>query len=517
MRVLESFLINLGLKVDSKSFQSGQTAFDGLTKSALQLGAVFAGKLAIDKVVGNFRDAGAQLDNFNKLTGMSVEGVQKLGFALKQQGGNADDAFNALKNIQNLMASPLTGNTGWIGDAAKFGFDPNVVLNAKSTEEAVTGIAEQFEKMSTIQRTQVGKALGLSDAEVRVYSEGAQALKDYRTEAERYGVISKAQSEDAKKFDQSLKGLDQTFDSIGNTIGAKLTPALTEMVEEFTDFYKDNKELIDSGLDTFFGAVADNLKIISATLLIIGGSSGLKALAAVRGLVMGAGAAGGAGVAVAGAGASGLAIAGGGIGAALWSSSLNSGEDEILRQRRQGQDASPFAPKIIDYFMSKGWTREQAAGIAANLEQESNFDETASGDGGKAYGVAQWHPDRQANFKKWAGKDIRQSTLEDQLGFVNYELTQGAESSAGDKLRGATNAFDAGSIVSRYYERPKNTEDEANFRGDRAANYPGVGGGKGGNTFIFNGADEGTVRKVIREEVGDMAGQTMNDMTSSEK
>lgn len=479
---------------------------------------MFAGKLAIDKVVGNFRDAGAQLDNFNKLTGLSVEGVQKLGFALKMQGGNADDAFTALKNIQNLMASPLTGNTGWIGDAAKFGFDPNVVLNAKSTEDAVAGIAEQFQKMSTIQRIQVGKALGLSDAEVRVYSEGAQALKDYAENAKALGLITKPQSEDAKRYDQAVKELDSTFDALGNTIAAQLTPALTDMIHEFTDFYKDNKELIDSGLDKFFGAVADNLKIISATLLIIGGTSGLKALAVLRGLITGSSAAAGGAAAAAGAaGASGLAVAGGGAAALLWSSSLNSGEDEILRQRRQGQDASPFAPKIIDYFMSKGWTREQAAGIAANLEQESKFDETAVGDGGKAYGVAQWHPDRQANFKKWAGKDIRQSTLEDQLGFVNYELTQGAESAAGDKLRAATNAFDAGSIVSRYYERPKNTEDEANFRGDRAANYPGVNGGKGGNTFIFNGADEGTVRKVIREEVGDMAGQTMNDMTSSEK
>lgn len=567
MRVLESFLINLGLKVDQKSFQSGQTAFDGLTKSALQLGAVFAGKFALDKVVGQFKDAGTNLDNFNKLTGVSTDSVQKLGYALKMQGGNADDAFAALKNIQNLMASPLTGNTGWLADAAKFGFDPNVILNAKSTEDAVTGIAEQFEKLNTIQRVNVGHALGLTDAEVRVYSEGADALNRYRKEAEQIGIISKPQTEDAKALTQALKEMDTVTDSLGNRIGAQLTPALTELVTEFNEFYKNNKELIDSGLDTFFGAVADNLKVISATLVVIGGASGIKALAAIRvGLatLAGGGAAAGsaAGAAAATAGASALAIAGGGLGALLYSGSLNSGEDEILRKRRQGENTDDRISPIVDFFQSKGWTREQAMGIAANLQRESNFDPEAVGDGGQARGVAQWHPDRQREFEKFAGKNIRQSTLEDQLNFVDYELTKGNEKGAGDRLRQAQTPYEAGSIVSKYYERPKDRDGEADMRGTLALSYPdtlyekdpgknkqkaqdvekyyqapppapvsidessikdlsGAGAGNApvqdNRTYTFNGADEGVIRRVLREEVGDMASQATQEFQGAEQ
>ena len=115
----------------------------------------------------------------------------------------------------------------------------------------------------------------------------------------------------------------------------------------------------------------------------------------------------------------------------------------------------------MKYFQEAGWTKEQAAGIVSNLFSESNLRHNAVGDGGKAYGVGQWHPDRQANFKKWAGKDIRESTLEEQLAFVNYEMTEGTEQRAGRMLRGASDAGHAGSIVSQYYERPRDRHGEA--------------------------------------------------------
>lgn len=124
--------------------------------------------------------------------------------------------------------------------------------------------------------------------------------------------------------------------------------------------------------------------------------------------------------------------------------------------------------KSMKFFMDKGWTREQAAGITANLMKESGMRPGAVGDGGKAYGIAQWHPDRQRDFERWAGKSIRDATVQEQMEFVHYEMTQGKEKSAGDKLKGATSARESGAIVSKYYERPKATEPEMAERGSMA-------------------------------------------------
>ena len=54
----------------------------------------------------------------------------------------------------------------------------------------------------------------------------------------------------------------------------------------------------------------------------------------------------------------------------------------------------------IEYFTGQGWTKNQAVGIVANLEAESGLDPTIKGDKGEALGIGQWHPDRQALFKK---------------------------------------------------------------------------------------------------------------------
>lgn len=138
----------------------------------------------------------------------------------------------------------------------------------------------------------------------------------------------------------------------------------------------------------------------------------------------------------------------------------------------QPVNQSAARDEALKFFTSKdggNWSPEQAAGIVANLEAESGFKHTAIGDSGKAFGIGQWHPDRQAKFKQKFGKDIRQSSYQEQLAFVNWELNNN-ESSAGKKLRQSSTANQAGAIVSRYYERPAAVEAEARKRSSIAQN-----------------------------------------------
>ncbi|KCW03146.1 lambda family phage tail tape measure protein [Acinetobacter baumannii 45075_1] len=138
----------------------------------------------------------------------------------------------------------------------------------------------------------------------------------------------------------------------------------------------------------------------------------------------------------------------------------------------QPVNQSAARDEALKFFTSKeggNWSPKKAAGIVANLEAESGFKHTAIGDSGKAFGIGQWHPDRQAKFKQKFGKDIRQSSYQEQLAFVNWELNNN-ESSAGKKLRQSKSANQAGAIVSRYYERPAAVEAEAMKRSAMAQN-----------------------------------------------
>lgn len=151
--------------------------------------------------------------------------------------------------------------------------------------------------------------------------------------------------------------------------------------------------------------------------------------------------------------------------------------------------------QAMQYFMSEkggGWTKEQAAGIVSNLEAESKFKTNSVGDDGQAYGIAQWHPDRQRMFARRFGKDIRQASFQEQLEFVNYEL-QTNEKAAGDKLRNAKTPEEAGAIVSRHYERPAKKDFEASVRAQSARNIfnlPNQDGLDGKNKESNNSSSE---------------------------
>ena len=124
--------------------------------------------------------------------------------------------------------------------------------------------------------------------------------------------------------------------------------------------------------------------------------------------------------------------------------------------------------QAISFFQNQGWSRAQSIGIVANLDAESAMDHNNYQDsGGPGYGLAQWENPRQRDFAAWAGKDIHGSSFEEQLRFVQYELTH-SESAAGNALRGADTPGEAASIVTRLYERPADSAGEAVRRAQRA-------------------------------------------------
>ena len=112
------------------------------------------------------------------------------------------------------------------------------------------------------------------------------------------------------------------------------------------------------------------------------------------------------------------------------------------------------AQYALDYFMNAGFTPAQAAGLVSNLQAESgaSLNTKAVGDAGTAFGIAQWRGDRAARFKSMYGKDVVNSSLDEQLSYVLWELSN-TEKSAGAKLRGAKTEAEAAAIVDQYYER----------------------------------------------------------------
>ena len=122
-------------------------------------------------------------------------------------------------------------------------------------------------------------------------------------------------------------------------------------------------------------------------------------------------------------------------------------------------DRTPTGSQIVNFFMNKGLTKNQAKGIYGNIMQESGGKHNiVSRDGHNSYGLAQWTGTRKARlFSKYGTNP----TVNQQLEYLWDELNS-TEKSALNALRNTTTVEDATKVFMQKFERPANWA--ANFK-----------------------------------------------------
>ena len=132
-----------------------------------------------------------------------------------------------------------------------------------------------------------------------------------------------------------------------------------------------------------------------------------------------------------------------------------------LEQNTQegSNDRTPTGNQIVNCFMNKGLTKNQAKGIYGNIMQESGGKHNiVSRDGHNSYGLAQWTGTRKARlFSKYGTNP----TVNQQLEYLWDELNS-TEKNALNALRNTTTVADATKVFMQKFERPANWA--ANFK-----------------------------------------------------
>ena len=146
----------------------------------------------------------------------------------------------------------------------------------------------------------------------------------------------------------------------------------------------------------------------------------------------------------------------------------------------------------VSYFVNQGWSFDQACGLVGNLLVESNLSPTATGDKGAAYGIAQWHPDRQATCASFLGvSSMRGTSVSQQLTCVQHEL-ENAEKGAAKKIRTATSAGQAAALVDQYYERSSGAARQERITKAEGLTRSCAGGGGGGGVAASKSGSTGS-------------------------
>lgn len=142
----------------------------------------------------------------------------------------------------------------------------------------------------------------------------------------------------------------------------------------------------------------------------------------------------------------------------LWSKVIFPKALQNPTQRLTMENTTNKKDYIIQYFVNKGLTVNQARGIYGNIMQESGGNlSIVSQDGNNSYGLVQWTgPRKVALFNKYGTRP----TLQQQLDFIWEELNT-THRSALSGLRNSNTVEEATKVFMDKFERPN--KKYANF------------------------------------------------------
>ena len=474
---LQDFLVSLGFKVD----ENGQNRFFSAVKDtetkAMSLGKT-VGKVGLAVAAIGYEAAKGtmayaksmeQLFYASRRTGASMENLKALQLTGASLGATPESAHSSIESLASFMrhnpgADAFLGTLG-----VKTRDDQGHDLDTAKIEE---NLAASFQKMPQWQALQYAGVLGISDDMVQAMRnpDFSGQMEKYRA-AEGKGVT--AAGESAHQLSNSGRVLEaHQFGLAANTM-TPVMDTLNSTIQITNRKLEDNNSLLTKMVQLWStneaaGGIAEKVG------MGVGAAWLYKKLAgnAVAGEAAAGAAAGEAGeVAVAGesaaAGGAALPILAG-IGGMLYSPSLNQGEDAEVRKMNTGFQTKQ-EQMVYMLHHKLGLEMPDAIALTANFTRESALNPKAVGDGGKAYGLAQWHPDRQAEFTKQFGHTMQESKdpMREELAFAVWEL-KNKYKDTWERMHAVGDARGRAEVVSQGYERPKNREAEATARGNIA-------------------------------------------------
>lgn len=415
------------------------TAADKLKDSLMSAVAAYIGFQAIKAGVVDNANFNRSLGRQSEVIKQNADDMAAYGAAIEVVGGDSQEFFNHVSNLSKSLAQQGVQ----VKDVKSLMDDYNKTLQ---------NITTQKEKLNYLER------FGIHD-------DATQKLlmlerKEYERVIEmgyKYKITSREAREAAEAWGRQNTELSLAFQQFWRAVDENVLPVLTKLVKKFTEFVDyigDHKPMVVGA----FAAMA-----AGATAL------GLAALGALAPWILFA-------AAIAGAAAALAVLFGNDEDLAKIEkiseniSKINATAPGAAAASSGGNYRSnPMVNKeAVAYLQSLGRSRDEAIAMTANLQRESGGNPNARGDGGKAHGLFQWHPDRRAAILAGTGIDVSTASFQDQLKAADWEMKNGKTGFDDQRFRNLNGAAAKSSYFSHNFERPANGDFEAMHRAQMA-------------------------------------------------
>lgn len=299
-KVLESFFLSLGWKVDEESQRKFNDSVKAVSKVATGLAATFTGMaLAATAAVAKVAASFDTLLFVSQRTGSSVQGIKSLQYAFSQLGGSSEQATGSIESFaRSLRTNP--GLQKFIGDLGVATMEGG---KARDSVEVLLDSIDAIKKRNPYYvGAQYAELLGIDESTFNLLSRQMDQLKTFRAEYDRIAKAIALDNEEAAKagasFQRSLTSIYAILSAVGQKLLIELAPGLERVAKALLGWFEAHPQEVAEALasihravETFAksvenGDLARGLERIGTSVLAIGkGLESILGLMAKLGLV----------------------------------------------------------------------------------------------------------------------------------------------------------------------------------------------------------------------------------------
>lgn len=231
-----------------------------LAAAGAAAGAVFA---TVDKITAGV-DAQSKLAT---ATGVTYQEFQKLEFAATQSGASAQDLSVGILKLRKGLEEVAVKGTGPAADAFnELGLSVRMIkgLDAEQQLGMIGDALNQVE--SKADRARLSAQLlgeGAGPKLASLLAEGSAGIQKMTADA---SVLSDEQQKNATAFQDSVGEIKNVLSAVMVDVIDPLVPIMTDIIGQFKEWFKANREVIKSKIDEFLKGLVARVKAFSVVL-----------------------------------------------------------------------------------------------------------------------------------------------------------------------------------------------------------------------------------------------------------
>lgn len=249
------------------------SGFGGLSKASLVVGGFAAVGAAAVAATKKIWDLGVSVINTadsiaktSKQLGINAEAYQEFAWAVGLGGASEQDLSSGLQQLNKQMEAAQNGNAKAAKAFKSLGISMDEVKSMNTEEmfvrisDALAGVEDSTSKAKTMSDLFGGSSAKLTEA----IKGGSAALEEMRKEARESGyVLSNEDLARAEEASDNFSRAQMQLKGVMNTIGVEVMPTINEVLTEFVQLMRDNKDDIKK----FAAVLADGFRIAGKVMI----------------------------------------------------------------------------------------------------------------------------------------------------------------------------------------------------------------------------------------------------------